>query len=129
MSQAPEPPPKGAPTLRIVAMPSDTNPEGDIFGGWLMSQMDLAGATEAFRLAGGRCVTVALDGMVFLNPVAVGDEVSFYTAIAREGRTSVQVTVQAWGRPRDRETMTKVTEGHFTYVAIDEAKRPRPLKA
>ncbi|HTI67007.1 MAG TPA: acyl-CoA thioesterase [Caulobacteraceae bacterium] len=121
--------PSEAPVIRTIAMPSDTNPEGDIFGGWLMSQMDLAGATVAFRLACGRCATVAVDGMAFLSPVAVGDEVSLYARVTRTGRTSVQVAVEAWRRPRDGETVTKVTEGTFTYVAIDRDRKPRPVTA
>ena len=115
------------PVIRTIAMPSDTNPEGDIFGGWLMSQMDLAGATVAFRLACGRCATIAVDGMAFLSPVSVGDEVSLYARTVRVGRTSMQVAVEAWRRRRDGEVSTRVTEGIFTYVAIDENRRPRPI--
>ena len=126
MTAQPEPP-TDAPVIRTIAMPSDTNPEGDIFGGWLMSQMDLAGATVAFRLSCGRCATVAVDGMTFLSPVSVGDEVSLYARIVRVGRTSVQVAVEAWRRPRDREIVTKVTAGTFTYVALDADRRPRPV--
>lgn len=121
-------PPGGTPVIRTIAMPGDTNPEGDIFGGWLMSLMDLAGATVAFRLASGRCATVAVDSMAFLNPVSVGDEVSLYAQVVRVGRTSITVQVEAWRRPRDRETTTRVTEGAFTYVAIDQDRRPRPVK-
>jgi acyl-CoA thioesterase YciA len=120
-------PPDTAPAIRTIAMPGDTNPEGDIFGGWLVSQMDLAGATEAFRLACGRCATVAVDGMAFLSPVSVGDEVSLYARVTRVGRTSIAVTVEAWRRRRDGEAVTKVTEGTFTYVAIDQDRRPRPV--
>ena len=119
--------PDDAPVIRTIAMPSDTNPEGDIFGGWLMSQMDLAGATVAFRLASGRCATVAVDGMAFLNPVSVGDEVSLYARAVRVGRTSVQVEVEAWRRRRDGEAVSRVTEGVFTSVAIGEDRRPRPI--
>lgn len=122
------PPPEGAPVIRTIAMPGDTNPEGDIFGGWLMSLMDLAGATVAFRLASGRCATVAVDGMTFLNPVSVGDEVSLFARAVKVGHTSVAVQVEAWRRPRDRETVTRVTEGLFTYVAIDQDRRPRPVQ-
>ena len=124
----PEVLPDGAPVIRTIAMPSDTNPEGDIFGGWLMSQMDLAGATVAFRLACGRCATVAVDGMAFLTPVSVGDEVSMYARPIRVGRTSVQVMVEAWRRRRDGEAASRVTEGIFTYVAIGEDRRPRPIE-
>ena len=121
--------PTGHPVGRVIAMPADTNPEGDIFGGWLLAQMDLAGATPAFELAQGRCATIALDGMVFHQPVSVGDEVSIYARVLKTGRTSVRVHVEAWKRPRNHahaESM-RVTEGVFTYVAIDEHRKPRPL--
>ena len=108
-------------------MPTDTNAEGDIFGGWLVSQMDLAGATVAFGLARGRCATIAIDGMAFLNPVLLGDEVSFFARVLRVGHTSVRLQVEAWRRRRDSGEGHKVTEGVFTYVAIDEARQPRPL--
>ena len=114
---------------RVIAMPGDANPEGDIFGGWLLAQMDLAGATPAFELARGRCATIALDGMVFHQPVSVGDEVSTYAQVVRTGRTSIRVLVEAWKRSRgqpDSEAV-KVTEGVFTYVAIDADRKPRPL--
>lgn len=121
--------PQGQPVGRVIAMPADTNPEGDIFGGWLLAHMDLAGATPAFERAQGRCVTIALDGMVFHEPVAVGDEVSIYARILKTGRTSVRVHVEAWKRSRNQASAApvRVTEGVFTYVAIDEERRPRPL--
>lgn len=121
--------PLGQPVGRVVAMPADTNPEGDIFGGWLLAHMDLAGATPAFERAQGRCVTIALDGMVFHQPVAVGDEVSIYARILKTGRTSVRVHVEAWKRSRNRASAppVRVTEGVFTYVAIDAQRRPRDL--
>lgn len=117
------------PVGRVIAMPADTNPEGDIFGGWLLAQMDLAGATPAFERAGGRCATVALDGMVFHQPVAVGDEVSIYARVVRTGRTSVRVHVEAWKRSRGeaQAQSVRVTEGVFTYVAIDQNRKPREL--
>lgn len=121
--------PTGEPVGRVIAMPADTNPEGDIFGGWLLAQMDLAGATPAFELAQGRCATIALDGMVFHQPVSVGDEVSIYARVIKTGRTSIRVHVEAWKRPRNHaqaESM-RVTEGVFTYVAIDGDRKPRPL--
>jgi acyl-CoA thioesterase YciA len=121
--------PTGQPVGRVIAMPADTNPEGDIFGGWLLAQMDLAGATPAFELAQGRCATIAIDGMVFHQPVSVGDEVSIYARVVKTGRTSIRVHVEAWKRPRNHahaESM-RVTEGVFTYVAIDENRKPRPL--
>ncbi len=121
--------PTGQPVGRVIAMPADTNPEGDIFGGWLLAHMDLAGATPAFELAQGRCVTIALDGMVFHQPVSVGDEVSLYAQVIKVGRTSVRVHVECWKRPRDKGSAAsvRVTEGVFTYVAIDQDRRPRPL--
>ena len=129
MSAPAETPPQTQPVGRIIAMPADTNPEGDIFGGWLLAQMDLAGATPAFELAHGRCATVALDGMVFHQPVAVGDEVSLYAHVVGTGRTSIRVHVEAWKRPRNQAhaTSERVTEGVFTYVAIDQDRKPRPL--
>ncbi len=119
--------PDGEPVIRTIAMPADTNPEGDIFGGWLVSQMDLAGATVAFRLAKGRCATIAIDRMSFLSPVFVGDEVSLFCKVLRVGRTSVTVGVEAWRRRRDGGASVQVTSGAFTFVAIDEDRRPRPL--
>jgi acyl-CoA thioesterase YciA len=114
---------------RIIAMPADTNPEGDIFGGWLLAQMDVAGATPAFETARGRCATVALDGMVFHQPVSVGDEVSIYAEVIGTGRTSIRVHVEAWKRSRNQPHVgaVRVTQGVFTYVAIDENRKPRPL--
>jgi acyl-CoA thioesterase YciA len=119
--------PTEQPVVRVIAMPADTNPEGDIFGGWLLAQMDLAGATPAFDLAHGRCATVALDAMVFHQPVSVGDEVSIYARIVKTGRTSIRVHVEAWRRPRASHDISRVTEGVFTYVAIDEDRKPRAL--
>ena len=121
--------PSGQPVGRVIAMPADTNPEGDIFGGWLLAHMDLAGATPAFELAQGRCATVALDGMVFHQPVSVGDEVSIYAEVLKTGRTSVRVHVEAWKRPRNQgqAESVRVTEGVFTYVAIDQDRKPRSL--
>lgn len=132
MSDAATPPavlPDTPPVGRVIAMPADTNPEGDIFGGWLLAQMDLAGATPAFERANGRCATVALDGMVFHQPVSVGDEVSTYARVIHTGRTSIRVHVEAWKRSRGEPEAqsVRVTEGVFTYVAIDENRKPRPL--
>ncbi len=126
---SPAAPPTGQPVGRVIAMPADTNPEGDIFGGWLLAHMDLAGATPAFELAQGRCVTIALDGMVFHRPVSVGDEVSIYARVLATGRTSIRVHVEAWKRARNdaQAQSERVTEGVFTYVAIDAERRPRPL--
>ena len=129
MTDAPQHPLETPPVGRIIAMPADTNPEGDIFGGWLLAQMDVAGATPAFELAQGRCATVALDGMVFHQPVAVGDEVSIYAEVIGTGRTSIRVHVEAWKRARGQPltTSVRVTQGVFTYVAIDQNRKPRPL--
>ncbi len=115
------------PALRTIAMPADTNPDGDIFGGWLLAQMDLAGGNTATQRAAGRVVTVAIDGMTFHQPVEVGDEVSCYTRIQRTGRTSITVDVEAWKRNRKTNHVVKVTEGVFTFVKIDEHRRPQPL--
>ncbi|MFG1358524.1 acyl-CoA thioesterase [Xanthobacter pseudotagetidis] len=119
--------PQGIPVIRTIAMPADTNPNGDIFGGWLMSQMDLAAGNVAARRARGRTATVAVEAMSFLSPVAVGDEVSLFASIVKEGRTSLRIEVEAWRRARASEETVKVTEAVFTFVAIDENGRPRPL--
>jgi acyl-CoA thioesterase YciA len=124
--------PTGRLSIRTVAMPADTNPQGNIFGGWLMSQMDLAGGVHAFQRARGRVVTVAVEAMAFHRPVRVGDEVSCYTEVVKVGRTSVAIRVEAWvRRPGREEGQTRVTSAIFTYVAIDEdgGKRPMPAEA
>jgi len=118
-----------APVIRTIAMPADTNPEGDIFGGWLMSQMDLAGATLAFDLAKGRCATIAVSEITFLNPVFVGDEVSLFAELLAVGKTSIRVAVEAWRRRRDASEPQQVTKGVFVYVAIDNERRPRLVNA
>jgi acyl-CoA thioesterase YciA len=120
--------PTTAPVIRTIAMPADTNPEGDIFGGWLMSQMDLAGATVAFDLSKGRCATVAVSEIVFINPVSVGDEVSLFAEVVAVGRTSIRVAVEAWRRRRDSSEAFQVTRGVFVYVAIDENRKPRAVE-
>ena len=115
------------PVIRTIAMPSDTNPAGDIFGGWLMSQMDLGASTIATRRARGRTVTASVDGMSFLSPVFVGDEVAIYGRIVSTGRTSMRVYVEAWRRNRVSDEIDKVTNATFTFVAIDANRKPRPL--
>ncbi|MEW5422625.1 acyl-CoA thioesterase [Amorphus sp. 3PC139-8] len=122
-----ERPPEGPPAIRTIAMPADTNPAGDIFGGWLMSQMDLAAGNVAARRARGRCATISVDALTFLSPVHVGDEVSLYAEIVHTGRTSLAIHVEAWRRPRDDEPTNKVTEAKFTFVAIGPDGRSRPL--
>jgi acyl-CoA thioesterase YciA len=117
------------PALRAIAMPADTNPSGDIFGGWLLSQMDLAGSTVATRRAKGRVATVAITGMSFKHPVFVGDEVTCYVTIASIGHTSITTRVESWVRRGVGEEAIKVTEGSFVYVAVGDGRRPRPLPA
>jgi acyl-CoA thioesterase YciA len=120
-------PPESEPALRAIAMPADANPNGDIFGGWLLSQMDLAGGGVARRRAKGRTATVAITGMSFHRPVFVGDEVTCYASIVRIGRTSITVKVESWVRRGTSDEQIEVTEGIFTYVAIDNERRPRPV--
>jgi acyl-CoA thioesterase YciA len=117
----------GEPALRAIAMPGDTNPNGDIFGGWLLAQMDLAGGSRASHRAKGRVATVAIEAMTFHKPVNVGDEVSCYCEVLKVGRTSIAIKVETWTRPRQGGEQTKVTEGVFTYVAIGEDRRPRAV--
>lgn len=109
-------------------MPADTNPSGDIFGGWLLAQMDLAAGTAATERARGRVATVALDGMAFHAPVLVGDLVSCYAEIVRVGRTSLTLQVEAWVKRARTGDEVKVTEGRFTCVAIDAERRPRGIE-
>ncbi len=116
------------PTIRTVAMPADTNPSGDIFGGWIMSQMDLAAASAASRHARGRCTTVAVDAMVFHHPVKVGDEISIFTEILKTGNTSMHIKIETWRRSRDGDHTIKVTEAVFVFVAVDRSGRPRPVQ-
>ncbi|MGU3495095.1 acyl-CoA thioesterase [Xanthobacteraceae bacterium A53D] len=121
--------PDGMPVIRTIAMPSDTNPSGDIFGGWLMSQMDLAAGNIAARRARGRAATVAVEAITFLSPVYVGDEVSLFGKLLSAGRTSMRIEVEAWRRAREGEDTQKVTEAIFTFVAIDAQRKSRPLPA
>ena len=117
----------GGPHLRTVAMPRDANPSGDVFGGWTVSQMDLAGGGFAAERAGGRVATVSIEAMTFLRPVSVGDEVSCYCTLAGEGETSVTVKIETWARARASRESEKVTEGEFKFVAIDDHGKPRAL--
>ena len=117
----------GGPHLRTVAMPRDTNPSGDIFGGWTLSQMDLAGGTFAAGVTSGRVATVSIKAMEFLRPVSVGDEVSCYCTLEKRGETSVTVRIETWAKARGADQGEKVTEGTFTFVAMDENGKPRRL--
>ncbi|MBT5266804.1 MAG: acyl-CoA thioesterase [Rhodospirillaceae bacterium] len=123
--------PRGEMQIRTVAMPSDTNPNGDIFGGWVLSQMDLAGGTAASLKARGRVATVAIEGMSFHKPVRVGDVLCCYADLERIGRTSLALHVEAWAlRSRSYEAKrVLVTEGEFVFVALDPEGKPRPLKS
>lgn len=124
--QLPEVP--GGPQLRTIAMPADANAGGSVFGGWTLSQMDLAGGSFAAECAGGRVATVAIEAMRFLRPVAVGDEVSCYCLLETTGETSVVVKIETWARGRGRgKAPEKVTEGVFTFVAIDEQGHSRKV--
>ncbi|ANC86006.1 MULTISPECIES: acyl-CoA thioesterase [Sphingomonas] len=124
--------PDGSPTIRVTAMPADANPYGDIFGGWLMGQMDLAAGSVASRHAGGRAVTIACDAMKFHAPVLVGDEVSVYARLVAVGNTSMTIEVEAWRRARHANDACKVTQARFVFVATDTNRQPRrvaPLPA
>ena len=119
--------PKGALTIRTLAMPADTNPAGDIFGGWVMSQMDIAGAIAAVERVKGRVVTVAVEAMTFIAPVKVGDVLCVYAEIERVGTTSVTVGLEAWVRRNRLADRTKVTEARFVYVSLDENGQKRVI--
>ena len=122
--------PSKEPTLRVIPMPADANHTGDIFGGWIMSQVDLAGAVPALRVAKGRVATIAVNSFVFKQPVFVGDIVSLYADVVRVGRTSITVSVQVYAQHRAAgESAVKVTEAVLTYVAVDENRRPRVVSA
>ncbi len=119
--------PGDEPVIRVTAMPADANPYGDIFGGWLMSQMDLAAGSVASRHSGGRAVTVAVDAMAFHRPVFVGDEVSVYARLASVGRSSMKIEVEAWRRARHGSDSYKVTQAMFSFVAVGDDRRPRAI--
>jgi acyl-CoA thioesterase YciA len=123
----PETPPAAEPTLRAVAMPADTNPHGDIFGGWLLCQMDLAGTVVATRRAGGRVVTIAITGMTFHRPVMVGDEVTCFSSVEKIGNTSITIKTESWVRRGVGDGPIKVTEGIFTYVRVGANGKPQPI--
>jgi len=118
------------PTLRVVPMPANANSAGDIFGGWVMSQVDMAGSIPANRLARGRVVTVAVNSFVFKKPVLIGDVVSLYAEVVKVGRTSITVSVEVYAqRNPEKEECVKVTEATLTYVAVDRERRPREIAA
>jgi acyl-CoA thioesterase YciA len=119
--------PNGEITIQTIAMPADSNANGDIFGGWLMAQMDLGGSVLARRRARGRVATVAVDGMVFHKPVRIGDVLAIHSVMEHEGRTSMKVAVEAWITRMPAVEHMRVTKAVFTFVAIDDAGKPREL--
>jgi acyl-CoA thioesterase YciA len=121
--------PCGDLSIRTLAMPADTNQNGDIFGGWLLSQMDVGGGIYASKIAKSRAVTVAIDAMNFRKPVYIGDVVSVHANTVRLGKTSITVHIEAWVMRRDETHSILVTDGNFTYVAIDNQGRPRAIAA
>lgn len=119
--------PNEQPAIRVTAMPADANFNGDIFGGWIMSWMDLAAGNTASRRSQGRAVTAAIDAVSFHHPVHIGDELSVYAKVISVGRTSMRIAVEAWQRARDGDQSSRVTSATFTFVAIDLQGRPRPV--
>jgi acyl-CoA thioesterase YciA len=120
--------PEGMPELRVMPMPSDANLYGDVFGGWIMAQVDIAGALTASRYANGRVATVAVNSFLFKHPVFVGDRLSFYSHIVKVGRTSITINVEVYAeRNRLQAETVKVTEAVVTYVATDNERKPRPI--
>ncbi len=126
--QGERPEPQGTLSIRTLAMPADTNPYGDIFGGWLLGQMDIAGGIFASTLAHGRCATVSVESMTFRKPVYVGDVICVYTELIRIGRTSITLRVEAWVIRRGETGRILVTEGNFIYVALDKEGRRRTVQ-
>ena len=120
--------PRGRLTVQLLAMPRDTNANGNIFGGWVVSQMDIACGITARDTATGRVVTVAIDAMTFISPVKVGDLLCVYTSLERIGRSSMAIHVEAWARRFLTRAEEKVTDARFTFVAIDDFGRPRPVQ-
>lgn len=119
--------PRGEITIQTLAMPADTNANGDIFGGWLVSQMDLAAGVLAKKLAQGRVATVAIHSMTFLRPVRVGDVVSCHVELVKQGNTSLTIEVEVWTESFENLEKAKVTEGTFIFVALDKSGRPRSV--
>jgi acyl-CoA thioesterase YciA len=127
-TEAAAPEPRGELSIRTLAMPADTNQNGDIFGGWLLAQMDVGGGVFASKVAKSRTVTVAIEAMTFRKPVYVGDLLSVHATLVRLGRTSITVHLEAWVLRRKENHSILATEGNFTYVSIDEQGRPQPLQ-
>lgn len=119
--------PKGELAIRVVAMPKDTNPAGDVFGGWLISQMDLAGGVFCRKIAKGRVVTVTIESTTFNAPVFIGDTLCCYVSLVKIGRTSITVSIEAYVNRDFEDTRIKVTEGEFKYVKMDENRKPTPI--
>jgi acyl-CoA thioesterase YciA len=119
--------PEGVLSLQTIAMPADTNWSGDVFGGWIVSQMDLAGAIHAERFSKGRCATIAINQMTFLVPVKVGDVITCYTKILKVGNTSIQMQIEVWDSHDSSREAIRVTEGVFTFVAVDVAGNKRQI--
>ena len=119
--------PQGELALRTLAMPADTNPAGDIFGGWVLSQMDIAGGIITKKIANGRTVTIAVDSMTFLLPVLVGDTICCYVDVLKKGNTSIKTKIEVWAARQYKERREKVTEGIFTYVAVCSNRKPRSI--
>ncbi|MCZ6812826.1 MAG: acyl-CoA thioesterase [Alphaproteobacteria bacterium] len=120
--------PRGILATRTLAMPADANPQGDIFGGWVLAQMDIAGGITAIQRSGGRAVTAAIDKMSFHLPVFVGDVLSVYADVLRIGRSSMTIHLEAWAERGTSGEAAQVTEGTFVFVAIDDEGRPRPIQ-
>jgi len=129
LSETPPDLPHGELTVRLIAMPADTNANGDIFGGWVLSQMDQAGGIAAVERAQGRVVTIAVEAMTFIRPVKVGDVLCVYTNVDSVGRTSMKLHIEAWAQRFRSHVREKVTVATFTFVAIDDEGRPRPVPA
>src|SRR5579872_6352146 len=121
--------PRGELTVRLIAMPGDTNANGDIFGGWVLSQMDQAGGIAGVERAQGRVVTIAVEAMTFIRPVRVCDVLCVYTEVDRVGRTSMRIHIEAWAQRFRTHIREKVTDAVFTFVAVDDDGRPRPIPA
>jgi acyl-CoA thioesterase YciA len=119
--------PCGELTVRLIAMPSDTNANGDIFGGWVLSQMDQAGGIAGVERAQGRVVTIAVEAMTFIRPVRVGDVLCVYTEVESVGRTSMRIHIEAWAQRFRTHLREKVTDAVFTFVAVDDDGKPRPI--